>query len=126
MAKTIQLKNKNNENYYPNTIYKKISNSNGTAIQYSNGTMICYGKKSLHYDITDMWSWCDRTGLLTVNFPEIFKETPITHLTSDTFTIIGINIDSESKNNFKFYGFQPKNCGTRDLSINYIAIGKWK
>ena len=126
MAKSIQLKNNSNEKYYPNVIYKTTTNSNGTAIQYADGTLICYGKKTLSYSFSDMWSWCDRTDLLTVYFPISFKDAPTVTISSNTFTTVGVNLSTISTDNFKFYGFQPKNCGTKSMNISYIAIGKWK
>lgn len=126
MAKTIQMKDINNTNYYPNVVYKKTTNDNGTAIQYADGTLICYGKKTLSYSTNDMWSWCDRTSQLMVPFPISFKEVPTVNISSNTFTIIGVNLSSIETSKFNFYGFQPKNCGTTLMVISYIAIGNWK
>lgn len=126
MAKSIQLKNSNNEKIYPNTVIEKNLNNGETSIKYSDGTMVCYGSKSVTYSINDMWSWCDRTALLTIDFSKTFKDVPSVTISSNTFEVIGVNVSSVSTSNFKFYGFQPKNCGQRTIKLSYIAIGKWK
>lgn len=125
MKKIIQLKDIDSKIYpVPNEV---INNDNGTALKYADGTLICYGKKdNLKYNPADMWSWCDRTDKLSFNFAMSFNDIPVVSLTTNTFTVVSINVATISKNGVSFYAFQPKNCGTTSLSIQYIAIGSWK
>lgn len=105
---------------------KLIYQSGSNFIKYEDGTLIVYEEHYITYDIYDMWSWCDRTLLKEIKFPVAFITPPTVILTSKTFCVISMNVDSVSKDKFTFYGFQPKNCNQKSLNCYYIAIGKWK
>ena len=107
-------------------IVEQINNSDGSAIKFSNGVMICYGEKSFSYSTGDYYAFCNRTDAITISFPVEFLETPIINLTSETFEIMSFNIYNVTKTKFVAYGLQPKNSSQSSGKLDYIAIGKWK
>lgn len=127
MSKDIgNLQDKSGNSLFPNVI-DTVSNSNGTALKFADGTMICYGyKRGLSYTPDDMWNWCDRTSALTVILPVSFAIAPAISITSATFGVIGTNINAVYNDKFSFYGFQPKNCGATSMDVCYIAVGRWE
>lgn len=60
---------------------KTIVNTKGKAIKFSNGTMICIGKKSFtNVQITNLWGNVYTSGddsMVLDDFPESFIEEPI-------------------------------------------------
>ena len=96
-----------------------ITNSNGTAIKFGDGTMICHGTKTMS------------ASYGTVNFPVAFVENPMMIATlnatvsNDSIYIISTNVSSNSVANI----FARKNDNTAvatEIDVTWQAIGKWK
>ena len=112
-------------------IVEIVDNSNGTAIKYDNGIMICYGK----YDGTSgtLQGYFDqfkRTSEdMKVTFPAQFLEEPRITITPFYGSyVFSVMINSVNTNQFGFTGLKANSVPTSNtsVSINYTAIGKWK
>lgn len=108
--------------------YEIIQNENGTAIKYADGRMKCVGTLTLNFsEPSDYFQVFNRSPLLTVKFPDAFKENPTIVTNSNTFGVFSTFINTSNKNNFTFYGIAPKNHTTfNSIVISYIAYGYWK
>ena len=105
------------------------SNTNGYYIKYADGTMICYGRKSLGTRaITTAWgSWFISAGLSTT-YPVAFVGSPAS---------ISVNMDNTkgdiavwlnaltTTTGFDGY-FARGQSGTFNCSMAWMAIGRWK
>lgn len=111
------------------TIVEKGSNTNGKYIKYSDGTMICYMKKTYNnIAMTQAWGTiyeCDALNL--GNFPVAFVEAP-----SVTASVSGGNgscwlerllVSASSLGSSWFCRPTQMTC---DVQVDYIAIGRWK
>ena len=102
-----------------NGIIESGSNANGSYIKYYDGTMICYGEyKNL-----------SATGWETVNLPATFKYAPsiTTNFYSDTAqtsTMVMSKLSYITTSTFNVA--EVTSSGYIEISIKYIAIGKWK
>lgn len=117
------------------TIIESGSNSNGSWVKFSNGTMICYGTWELgdvipsgavgsvyNIAITAIHSW-----------PVPFIKKPQTHFTAYEYVEDWgmLLIPCPKKNTVTASGFGNINVvsisnAKSNLAIDYIAIGKWK
>ena len=111
-------------------IIEKITNSNGTAIKFEDGTMICYGNAAITSPTYGDWyGFCRLTNTFTVNLPSAFKDNNYSlELTSNTFGYFSAIIIEKGLDNFKFractHNQNAYNPGNG--RFNYIAIGTWK
>lgn len=112
-------------------LVETITNDNGTAIKFANGTMICtyretvtdqainntYGSAGLYYGIR---SW---------QFPVPFVENPVCSCGMFKYgtgaSWGGINSVSSTNANLIGYDFFPRAAGTA-VNISATAIGRWK
>ncbi len=126
------VKLKDNQALY-GTIIEQRSNSNGTYIKFSDGTMICYSTKSYRATVTQKLNDYIYYGYVTLeDFPHEFASIPsvtYSHNTStEIFAIQPYNIESITTTNPG--GVYPIGPGIRneptDLYITVTAIGKWK
>ena len=108
-------------------IVESGSNTNGSYIKYSDGTMICYGSTSLNeVSVSDYYSFCKRTNSLTITFPMEFDEVPNVTITNQGFGIFSYTINNITANNFSYYAFTYPSGSNISGSLQYVAIGKWK
>lgn len=108
-------------------IIQSGSNTNGSYIKYSDGTMICYGSTSLNeVSVSDYYSFCKRTNSLTITFPMEFDEVPNVTITNQGFGIFSYTINNITANNFSYYAFTYPSGSNISGSLQYVAIGKWK
>lgn len=113
-----KLKKENEELKKKNTI-EAITNANGTAIKFSDGTMICYalsikcGKEEPYTEVT---------------YPVAFIQRPsisLTNIYMNTKNILWTVGDANS-NAFRAYKKTVDNAIEYDGYASYIAIGRWK
>lgn len=130
MPKVIKLKN---NTFLFGTIIETIENENGTAIKFSDGTMICKNivhlslpGTSILYDIL-YYKECFAGW---TEYPIPFIETPVVQLSLVGHgTVIFIQQADNGNKNVPdgFYYYSTKNITTNQVfDISYIAIGKWK
>lgn len=133
MAKLVQLKDKDGL-IYPSVLVEKITNTNGMALKYADGTMICFGKKIFSNQVcnTDYWGLTNRSPEnLSCTFPATFIEKPTVNLTfyCTVSGAVGLYKTSDSTTTTTgTFGIAIAKGSTsnRDIYIDYIAIGKWK
>lgn len=118
---------------YINSIIESGSNSNGSWIKYSDGTMICAGKKSSG---TITWSTDSnhylKLDLTYDDFPQTFISQPIVTKTIESTTptqrymgIIGGSAPTTT-NPGTYNLITYWNASNTSVVASYIAIGKWK
>lgn len=108
-----------------------ITNENGTAIKFPDGTMLCSGQTSQTLTRATQRSDCGgyRTSGVTVNFPATFIETPQLSLLDTSSTDFSLGCRSSSVNTSYFNVFWHainSNSSQLNYKADYVAIGKWK
>ncbi len=114
-------------------IVESGSNSNGSYIKYSDGTMICYKKVTGTTNISSTWgngytSGADNSISLG-NFPAEFISKPIVNVTlergsSNCWLASNINVGTISAGIVSLLRFTS--ATNVAYTLNVIAIGKWK
>ena len=122
------LKMQNDLQLEINNIVESGNNSNGDYIKYSDGTMICYGRKTITVSLDISYGAAYRGDIQTINLPEAFINTNY-RITLQALAPIHVcyAVDNDkSVNSFKFYpvAFVSQTQGSR--SIEFMAIGRWK
>lgn len=113
------------------------SNANGSYIKFSDGTMICKGKKKfIDVAITAVWGNFYTSGdniLVFDDFAQDFSEIPIVTVAPVSYDGSGGNFfvitnlsKSVSKKNAGGFQVGRGTSGTHTVILSYIAIGKWK
>ena len=118
LLKTILNKIKNME-------IERIENSNGTAIKYPDGTMICYGRKSISNVEFSPAGAIYYSATQTITYPAQFIETPSTNISCRTSNTAWAGNIISNNNNCTFNILHSINV-TRSVSIEWISIGRWK
>lgn len=114
---------------YINNLVETITNANGTALKYADGTMICYGYPTVTFGGgNDYYGLFNTSNTMTINFPTNFISSNdlIITVTSDNFNFFSIIVSTKSTNSFAVRGFYPPTSNPSNIDLNYIAIGKWK
>lgn len=129
MPKIIQLKDNQDEKYYPDVIYEKIENKNGIAIKYADGTMICYG--NITVNVTgghDYYQLFNVTNQTSITFPASYANTDNLSclVNSQQFGVFSTIIGSINESGLTFRGFYSPQVTFTSMHVNYIAIGKWR
>lgn len=120
---TGQLQDKNGNSLFPIGV-EVITNSNGTAIKYADGTMICYGSNLFTFEEVsiDWWSFMNRTNSLTTNFPMVFIGNPIVQF-GWSGIFFGGAISNVTNSLFAVQLYSPKTASSTNATIFWIAIG---
>lgn len=109
-------------------IIKTTTNSNGTAIKYSDGTMICRGRFTLASQInTAIGGGFYKYLAVDKPFPVEFIEQPTINATPvGEWVMIGtVKCDKSKINNIAFFVLKADTT-SKEYATDYIAIGKWK
>lgn len=118
-------------------IVESGSNANGEYIKFSDGIMICKGKKKfIDVAITAVWGNFYTSGdniLVFDDFAQDFSEIPIVTVApvsydgsgGNFFVITNLN-KSVSKKNAGGFQVGRGTSSTQTVILSYIAIGKWK
>lgn len=110
-------------------LIERSTNSAGTYLKYSDGTLICMGNPSGTSNNSDWWSFCNRTDEgIQVNFPHAFIEPPasVVCTPANYYGLFSIMLTEINKDNFKFTGLRAKNNSGTGWSFRYQAVGRWK
>lgn len=134
------LQDKNGNSLFPVGI-ETVTNSNGTALKFADGTMVCYGQNTVLITTEKQFG---NTGLYygycnnVAKYPTSFISEPITQILAETTADLPcIQKYPKSKDDTNSInrktdvgGFYPVTVGavttTISLYITYIAIGRWK
>ena len=110
-----------------NSIVESGSNTNGSYVKCSDGTMICY--KNLHFDnvaMTAQWgSFYESSSLDAGDYAMAFISTPRIFMFSLSPNFVEKYHDESATSWGHFYACKPKSA-TESLNIDCLAIGKWK
>ena len=123
--------NKEIKNSMNNMKLETITNENGTAIKFSDGTMIQYGAFDTNERdfTTEFGSVFYNNSYFAINFPLEFIGVPIITVNEELGGYLGGNIlgGLPSKSNFRVYLYTAKSATlTRNATIYWQAIGRWK
>ena len=109
-------------------IIEKITNSNGTAIKFEDGTMICYETISKIVSLTDYWGQLKK-GLISITFPQKFISISLVNvglIDAEKFAQLSISADSINTSGFTAILFKPNAATNTGIKFGYTAIGTWK
>lgn len=129
MSKNIgQLQDKNGNSLFPIGV-EIINNSNGKAIKFPDGTMICTLKISQTIDISQSWNGFYYSHILTlpfvINFVELYSCTRDVFCGGRNVWIMSggfPNINGTGN----FYILCPESATGIGVEIHITAIGRWK
>lgn len=120
-----------NNDTLKNTLDKIVesgTNTNGTYVKYSNGTMICYNTVSHeNVSITSAWGVFYESTLLSLgDYAKPFTSVPTLVLTSHFPNFVEKYANDSETSPGGFYACKPKSASSEIVRVSYIAIGKWK
>lgn len=120
-----------NNDTLKNTLDKIVesgTNTNGTYVKYSNGTMICYNTVSHeNVSITSAWGVFYESTLLSLgDYAKPFTSVPTLVLTSHFPNFVEKYANDSETSPGGFYACKPKSASSENVRVSYIAIGKWK
>lgn len=110
-------------------IIESGSNSNGSYIKFSDGTMICYMNKLYsNINITKAWGSMYETDPINLgNFPANFVNIPTVTATCTGGSTVFIEAFTPSETSLGASWFaRPSALANTETIISFIAIGKWK
>ena len=103
-----------------------VTNSNGTAIKYPDGTMICHSRINITKNIDAPYG-SSYYGSAWITLPQNFISIPAITVTiyhsTDIVTTALYEVHNE---NFGIFLQCAKSKSSTPITINYIAIGRWK
>ncbi len=110
-------------------IIEKVSNANGTAIKFSDGTMICFFRKRVTDQPINVTYGSLYEGVREWNYPVNFISTP-TVICSEFFWGTGaswgsVRLTRENSCQLIGYDAYPRPEG-EVVQISAMAIGRWK
>ena len=111
-------------------IIESGSNSNGSYIKFSDGTMICYGKKSVTHAVSNAWGSIYSSGDFDpdIIFPQEFttiKSCNVNYVMISSSAWIGDIKYTETKvNNIQL--FRGTTSSSVSCTVDYQALGTWK
>lgn len=125
-----------NDTYSCNYINKKMSeiiesgsNSNGSYVKWSDGTMICYMNKLYsNINITKTWGSMYETDPINLgDFPANFVNIPTVTATCTGRSTVFVEAFTPSETSLGASWFaRPSALENTETIISFIAIGKWK
>lgn len=104
------------------------SNADGSWIKYSDGTMICYMSVTAEVTFNSVW-YNDYSGTMDLGYyPQRFVEVPNVQLSNHSTSAVTIQnyvlLPTEAHPGSVF--LTRPFSSTTDVTIDIIAIGKWK
>ena len=122
------LKNKNGDTLFPEGM-QVVTNSNGTALKFPDGTLICYNHASFQIGAFTANSLQSVNSPFT--FPVAFVDNPVVLLTTaDNSTsyvygsVYAVIRNSTGISMVQIYRMSSSAGG--EINLHYIALGRWK
>lgn len=113
-----------------NGIIESGSNANGNYIKYADGTMICTKSVIASTKIENPWGNLFESSQLDLgNFPVSFIETPVLSVNKTIGRGSWLELVEGTTNSAignTYLVSAVSNTATTNITINIIAIGKWK
>lgn len=106
-----------------------VTNNNGAAIKYPDGTMICYRSVSITATITKAWgSWYETADKVNFgDFAVAFQGTPVVTIQPVGAACWVEALNSTSATNIgNAYLARPVSSSSASYTFYVIAIGRWK
>lgn len=128
VEKGIHIKNANGV-FEQFTDIETITNENGTAIKYPDGTMICTGKKTQTLDITYYASHGFYYNQVEFTYPISFTEVLSCQMQVENASNYAVYLMTGSKGDLTGTGSRlicSSTSFTEEITTSYIAIGRWK
>lgn len=109
-------------------IVESGNNTNGNYIKYYDGTMICYKSVTASVAMTTAWGNLYEGSIALGNWPEDFIATPNVQVTngSGAGAMIESFTPAPTKTSAGTLYLARAGSRTADVTINVLAIGKWK
>lgn len=106
---------------------EKVTGTNGTALKYSDGTMICYGAITQTINISTSYEGVYFAGINDVSFPVSFISNPIISVTLfQNNALLSATISSIHTDKFSTYVWKSQSKNNVSVTLHYQAIGRWK
>lgn len=116
-----------NEENLNNISFEYGSNGNGKYFKYGDGTLICFGTVQKTLDITTGYQGVYFVSFGDTNFPQTFISTPIVNITvMQPNALISCNLSSKTTSRFGTYIWKNVSGEGVAVTLDYIAIGRWK
>lgn len=109
------------------TIVEEGSNSDGTFIKYSDGTMVCEHYMFIQVVVNQAWGSLYHSNILNWNYPASFVGRPYASA-SDNITsemVFQIPLTTRSTN-YEFRFGSPVTLASRQRQMSMYAFGRWK
>ncbi len=130
MSKSTQLMTDKKEKLFPNIIVEKITNNNGTAIKYADGTMIQLIKKNINVAVQGAYgSVFVSSAQAPITYLQPFVDdipTVSFKITSNPISAIFLTGEGTLKETAQWYLQTFLTLSSINGTINIIARGKWK
>lgn len=109
-------------------IYDSGSNSNGSYIRYTDGTMICYINKAFLVDTNIAWgNVYESVNVQLGSFPQPFVEKPVVTVSCVGGTTVWVEALNATRTSLGSSWFmRPVSTKNVSTELSFIAIGKWK
>lgn len=110
---------------------ESISGTNGTALKFPDGTLICYGRRVLEtVAITNQWgSVFASNSVAGFTYPVPFTDIPVLTMSGNSqnmnFWIMEIGTGSNTETPV-IQLLRGTSSTINNGTINYIAVGRWK
>lgn len=106
---------------------ERVTGTNGTALKYADGTMICYGAISKTVNITTSYEGAYYADVNNNSFPVSFVAAPIVTTNIKYGSgLIASTVSGLSNGTFSVFVWKNQAKSNVSLDIQYIAIGKWQ
>lgn len=103
------------------------SNSNGSWIKYSDGTMICWKKLAGTVNVTTSWGSLYYANVTVGNFAQTFIEIPTINVVgSNEAFFVACNGTTSTSSMGNVLLVRPSTLSNMPYVLNVIAIGRWK
>lgn len=102
-----------------------ITNENGTAVKFPDGTMICYGRKNLPSMSFTAAGYIYYSPKQNITFPVAFSAIPSTSISARTSNRAWVGNVVSGTSSCTFYVLNSLNTQPAPY-IEWQAIGRWK
>ena len=118
--------NNNFEECY--NIVESGTNANGTYVKFNDGTMIQYGRCANTHSIDTSYGSVYIGDLQIITLPSAFVDTNYKIMLTAIAPMNSAYVVDDNKTTTQVYYFPVSYLSrtSRELSINFVAIGKWK
>ena len=100
-------------------------NTNGFYVKYSNGYMVCYGKKAVSVTFTQSGTTDFAIASATVNYPVAFAGTPTVTFTTSSSGYVSSCLGGQYADRFQARFTTIAGTSPSGITVQYIAVGAW-